>query len=95
MIFEKFEEWEEQNKIESDALARKKQEIIDLMRNMPLQTLVIAYIYAKNYTEYGVDVTKTWLTVVENSEALKNAYNKGYYDGCKIVIDNLDIMNGN
>ena len=95
MIFEKFEEWEEQSKIENDAVARKKQEFIDLMKQMPIQTLAIAYLYAKNYTEYGADVTKTWLTVIENSKALENAYRKGYYDGSKMVINNLDTMNGN
>lgn len=94
MLFEKIE-FEEQSKIESDALTRKKQEFIDLMKQMPIQTLAIAYLYAKNYTEYGADVTKTWLTVIENSKALENAYRKGYYDGSKMVINNLDTMNGN
>ena len=95
MIFEKFEEWEEQSKIESDALARKKQELIDLMKQMPIETLAIACLYAKNYKEYGADVTRTWLTATENASLLERAYRKGYYDGSKMVINNLDKMNGN
>ena len=93
MLFEKIE-FEEQSKIES-AEVRKKQEFIDLMRQMPIQTLAIAYLYAKNYKEYGADVTKTWLTATENASLLERAYRKGYYDGSKMVIDNLNTMNGN
>jgi len=77
------------------AESRKKQEIIDLMKKMPIETLSIAYLYAKNYTEYGEDVTRTWLTAVENASSLEKAYRKGYYDGSKMVINNLDAMNGN
>lgn len=58
----------------------KKQALLNLMKGIPLQTLCIAYVYAKNYMEYGEDVTKTWNTVVEQSKALEKAYAKGYYD---------------
>lgn len=88
------EECQEKIQMES-AEFRKKQEIIDLMRKMPLETLSIAYLYAKNYKEYGADVTRTWLTATENASLLERAYRKGYYDGSKMVINNLDTMNGN
>lgn len=59
----------------------KKQSLITLMKDMPLPTLSIVYLYAKNYTEYGADVTRTWLTAAENARLLERAYEKGYYDG--------------
>ena len=58
----------------------RKQALIDLLKDMPIQTLQIAYLYAKNYSEYGEDVTRTWITATENSSALEKAYRKGYYD---------------
>lgn len=41
------------------------------------------------------DVTKTQLTATENASLLEQAYRKGYYDGSKMVINNLDTMRGN
>lgn len=58
----------------------RKQALIDLLKDMPIQTLQIAYLYAKNYSEYGEDVTRTWVTVTQNASALEKAYRKGYYD---------------
>ena len=58
----------------------KKQALIDLMKDMPLSTLQIAFVYAKNFTKYGEDVTRTWLTATENASAMDKAYRKGYYD---------------
>jgi len=61
----------------------KKQAILDLMKDMPLQLLQVAYSYAKNYVELGVDITKTWDTATRNADALEKAYKKGYYEGFK------------
>lgn len=65
----------------------KKQELINLMKDMPLETLSIAYLYAKNYVEYGEDVTKTWNTVTQNTYALEKAYSKGYYDAMQRQVE--------
>lgn len=65
----------------------KKQELINLMKDMPLETLSIAYLYAKNYVEYGDDVTKTWNTDTQNSCALEKAYRKGYYDAMQRQVE--------
>ena len=73
-----------------DAENAKKQVLIDLMKDMPLSTLQIAFVYAKNYAEYGEDVTKTWLTVTENASALEKAYRKGYYEGLKRQAESED-----
>lgn len=64
----------------TDTENTRKQALIDLLKDMPIQTLQIAYLYAKNYTEYGEDVTKTWVTATQNAAALEKAYRKGYYD---------------
>ena len=39
-----------------------------------------AYLYAKNYVKYGVDVTKAWDTATEQTAALEIAYHKGACD---------------
>lgn len=58
----------------------KKQALLNLMKDMSLQTLQIAFVYAENYKEYGEDVTKTWNTATEQSSILAKAYRKGYHD---------------
>lgn len=68
----------------------RKQALIYLMRDLPLQTLQIAYLFAKNYSEYGEDVTKTWVTATQNASALEKAYRKGYYDGLKNKVESED-----
>lgn len=58
----------------------KRQELLALMKDMPFNTLALAYVYAKNYVEFGEDVTERWLTTTENVAALEKAYKRGYYD---------------
>ena len=65
---------------DTDSENIKKQALLNLMKDMPLQTLQIAYVYAENYKEYGDDVTKTWNTATEQSSILAKAYRKGYHD---------------
>ncbi len=53
------------------------------------QTLAIAIVYACNMKRYGVDVTEKWNTAVEQSDALENAYHKGYADALMRCYNNL------
>ena len=69
----------------------RKQALMDLLKDMPLQTLQIAYLYAKNYAEYGEDVTKTWTTATQNASALEKAYRKGYYDALQRQAESEDV----
>ena len=57
-----------------------KESYIKELAQFDEQTLATALAYARNMKLYGIDVTDKWDTVVEQSEALKNAYNKGYAD---------------
>ena len=75
-------------KIDSENVRKKA--LIDLMKDLPLQTLQIAYLYARNYSEYGEDVTKTLATVAQNAAALEKAYRKGYYEGLKRKTESED-----
>ncbi len=59
---------------------KKKEKLFNLMVDMPIETIQIAFLYAKNYTEYGIDVTKTWNTAIQNASALEQAYKSGYYE---------------
>lgn len=60
---------------------RLKQYVLDQLSAFDIKTLQIAYIYAKNNIDYGVDVTEKWDTVCRNSKNLERAYHKGYYEG--------------
>lgn len=57
----------------------QKQKMLDEL-SKDYNKLAIAYAYAKNYLEYGVDVTKVWGTVTLNTANLEKAYAKGRRD---------------
>lgn len=58
----------------------KKEQLIEVLAKTPPMILATAYLYATNYVQYGEDVTKAWLTAVQNASALEKAYIKGYND---------------
>jgi hypothetical protein len=57
----------------------QKQKMLDEL-SKDYNKLAIAYVYAKNYLEYGVDVTQVWDTVTLNTANLEKAYAKGRRD---------------
>ena len=57
--------------------------ILNKLSELPQTTLEIAYLYAVNLSQYGVDVANKWLTAVQQNEALNRAYERGYYDALK------------
>jgi len=59
--------------------AQKKQMLKDLAEHSTM-VIATAYLYALHYNLYGIDVSKEWDTVIKQSQALEEAYNKGYYD---------------
>lgn len=62
-----------------------KQSILEKLSNMPEMLVATAYLYAKNYIDYGEDVTKEWNTAVQQSAILEKAYNRGRNDVLKEV----------
>ena len=58
----------------------RKQLMIDYLSNESEQVIALAYMYAKNLCEYGVDVTKEIDSAVAQQAALHNAYIKGRTD---------------
>lgn len=79
---EKLRQLQEDNN-EMEKLNDEKQALINLLSKLSMQELQLAYLYAVNMTKYGVDVTKTWETAIQNTHDLAHAYNKGYYEGLK------------
>ena len=63
----------------------KKEELLKAMQQFDEQTLSIAYLYAKNFTLYGADVTEKWITATQQSANLERAYRDGYYKALKEV----------
>ena len=60
--------------------ADKKQAMLDLLAEENEQVVALAFMYAKNMQNYGVDVTKAWDSAVQQSAALYEAYTRGRMD---------------
>jgi len=54
--------------------------ILHELSKMSPMVLGVAYLYAKNYEKYGVDITKEWTTATSQTAALDIAYHKGMKD---------------
>jgi len=65
----------------------KNKQLIDELSKMPPMVLATAYLYAINYTRYGIDVTKEWTTAIQKSYALERAYGEGYSDALKMRVE--------
>jgi len=61
----------------------KRKLLMHKLSEMPSVVVETAYLYAVNYIAYGEDVTKDWLTAIQQTQALEKAYQKGYYDAMK------------
>jgi len=48
-----------------------KQKLLDSLAEEPTMVLSTAYAYAKNYVEYGEDITKAWTTAVQQASILE------------------------
>ena len=58
----------------------RKQLMLEYLSNESEQVIALAYMYAKNMYDYGVDVTKEINSAVAQQAALHNAYLKGRND---------------
>ena len=56
----------------------EKKKILDELSKVDTMLLCTAYLYAKNFTQYGVDVTRAWYTATQQAVALERAYMDGY-----------------
>ena len=57
-----------------------KQLMLEYLSHESEQVIALAYMYAKNMYDYGVDVTKEIDSAVTQQAALHNAYLKGRSD---------------
>lgn len=63
-----------------------KKQIIDKLLEEPPMVLSTAYVYAKNYVDYGEDVTKAWTTAVQQASVIQEVRQKAWveaYDSFK------------
>ena len=60
-----------------------KQQLINELIEEPFEVVATAYVYAKSYALYGIDITKALETAVQQTEAFNTVYKKGYYDALK------------
>lgn len=63
-----------------------KQKLLDSLAKEPPMVLSTAYAYAKNYVEYGEDITKAWTTAVQQVSILEKVRQKALveaYDSFK------------
>ena len=64
---------------------KSTQDLLARLAEMPDMVIATAYIYALNYTQYGVDVTKEWTTAIQEHDALSRAYERGYHDAIERI----------
>jgi len=48
-----------------------KQKLLDSLAEEPIMVLLTAYAYAKNYVNYGEDITKEWTTAVQQASIIQ------------------------
>lgn len=53
-----------------------KQVLLDSLSKEPLMVISTAYVYAKNYVNYGEDITKVWTTAVQQAYILEKVEHK-------------------
>lgn len=68
----------------------KKQKLLALLSKEDIHTISLAYMYAKNMTQYGVDVTKEWDTAIRQTVALDQARKFGFCEGMKYASEGRD-----
>jgi len=66
-----------------EILETKKKEAITKLQDMSPMQVTLAYLFAKYYSELGVDVTEKWTTALQNNLALTKAFSRGYYEALK------------
>lgn len=74
-----------------NAIEHTKQKLLDLLAKESTMVLSTAYIYAKNYVNFGVDITKAWTTAVEQLSILEQVQIKAQaeaYDSFKKEYEN-------
>lgn len=63
-----------------------KQQLLDALAKEPPIVVSTAYVYAKNYVNYGEDIAKAWTTAVQQSSILQKARQQAWaeaYDSFK------------
>ena len=76
---------------ECKELDSAKQKLLDLLAKESTMVLSTAYIYAKNYVNYGEDITKAWTTAVQQLSILDKVRQKAWreaYDSFKKDYEN-------
>lgn len=62
-----------------------RQALLNLLSKEPIEVLQTAFLYAKNYTQYGANVVEQWQTAVQQSANLQRAHQKGYYEAMACI----------
>ena len=78
--------------VENDMI--NKETLLKSLSNEPIAVIQTAYLYAHNLHLYGADITKEWLTAVENTVNLEKAYRKGFADAYQELARNKETENG-
>lgn len=58
-----------------------KENLLNELRKESLAVLSLAYAYAKNFAETGVDITEKWVTTEQQTQVLEQIYKRAYEEG--------------
>ena len=84
MVIKSDPEYEKQKALEeklNKSDEERKTGLIEQLKQEPLVVLSLAYSYAKGFELGGIDVTTAWNNTARQTDALNQAYQKGFKEG--------------
>ena len=82
-------------KQEEPSFDEQKERMLAQMREESLTVICLAYMYAKNFEETGVDITTRWATMEQQNKILQEVYNRGYKDALQKIKEDNSNTNSN
>ena len=58
-----------------------RKNLLNELRKESIAVLTLAYGYAKNFAETGVDITEKWVTTEQQTQVLEQIYKRAYEEG--------------
>ena len=66
---------------------KNKKFVVEALAQLDDKVLNTALMYSRVLVEDSIDISERWDTAVEQVTALNEAYNRGFYEGQKSVLD--------
>lgn len=82
-------------KQEEPSMEEQKAKMLEQLGQESLSIICLAYMYAKNFEETGVDITTRWATMEQQNKILQEVYSRGYKDALQKIKEDNSNANSN